>query len=257
MKLSLILSALVILGQAFFLMPVKHARPSQPQQTKQEVVSSFETYAKWRKDFLEKLPNGKGIPHYSMAVVVQRLDINTAKIELTMVGRTIGNVLEIRPLYVDVTAGDQSDGLPAGSESTTRDHAGKESSEINPIREHEFVIPVDASANAVEVKWTPEGDKSPGPYTMLLPLKDAPTSSVAGSMPCEQADPTGTSNGEKDAVPAATCQWITSRCVSCGADPFVLCCLFGTGIKVNCVTCTASCLTKCPPNSVCVGRPPA
>ncbi len=180
MKLSLAFTLLTMLALGFVLMPAKQA---QQQQSKQEVVSSFEIYAKWRKDFLEKLPDGKGAPHYSLAVVAQRLDNNSARLEITMVGRTAGYTIDVRPLYVDGTADDQSGGVPAGSEATTKVFTETESNEINPIREHEIEIVADISANAVEVKWTPEGSKTPGPYTIIMPLKDAPTTSVAGSLP--------------------------------------------------------------------------
>jgi hypothetical protein len=212
----------------------------------QEKTSSFETYAKWRREVLGRLPSGPATPHYSVATVTRRVDADSARIEFTVVGKMSGYTLEMQP----VKLGAQQEREVAGELTTSRMRGRAEDDSLNPISDGEAIIPVNSQANAIEVKWTPEGVAEGMSYTLVLPLENTSSANVFG-MILTSPKPTA-STFRKIGLTSldGPCFYAVGQSVRCGS--LVACC-YGRCARFDFVNCAVTCCTNCQKPDTCDG----
>lgn len=212
----------------------------------QEKTSALETYAKWRREVLGRLPSGPATPHYSVATVTRRVDANSAQIEFTVVGKLSGYTLEIQPIKL----GAQQEREVAGELSTSSVRGRAEDGSLNPISDGEAIIPVNSQANAIEVKWTPEGVAEEMSYTLVLPLENTSSANVFGVI-VSPSKSTG-STFRKIGLTSldGPCFYAVGQSSRCGT--MVACC-YGRCARFNFVNCTVTCCTNCQKPDTCDG----
>lgn len=225
----------------------------------QEKTSALEAYAKWRSKALGQLPDGTATPHYSVAVMSRRLDATSAQLDFVVVGQMSGYSLEIQPVKLQKMPDGQDSRLEAGELSTSRikKPIGLVEANANPIHEFLTIIPTDNTANAIEVKWTPEGIKDMS-CTLVLPLEDAPSTSVIGIITSCKSQTSTEGNFRKVGFKADTlqcrCYVASGSSARCG-DTLVACCASPCA-RFDFTRCTVTCCTKCPRGDCCDGTFP-
>ncbi len=218
---------------------------------KQEKFSALEAYAKWRNNVQEQ--NGGNIPsHCAMSAVSQRIDEKSARIEFAIVGQLPAYAVEIKPVYIRPGSTHQSDHIVAGETMSMQFRPAK--SGYTNLNEPVAIIPVDSTANAVEIKWlvdNPEVRKIS--TTLIMPLQSARRASVYGLIHHPKKS-TMNHNGKvsyrfvkslKTTQDEEDCVTIKAECSgSCGTMEKK--CKDTIGNVINCVNCSITCGTACP-----------
>jgi hypothetical protein len=141
-------------------------------------------YAKWRTDTLLNYPQGLLTPHYAVAIVAQRLDDNTAQVELLLAADMKHYTITIKPVTLASTASGETESKVAGTVVTIDQKSGEKlANGADTIRlgQTMTLVPVTKAVQALEITWTPKNDnKDDFANTCIIQLGKEPTVTVNG-----------------------------------------------------------------------------
>src|SRR5215212_6805473 len=155
MKIKIIFCLLVL---TLALVPVQ----SQDKMVIQPVTTTaLAAYTKWRTDTLLNYPQGLLTPHYAAAIVAQRLDDNTAQVELLLAAEMKHYTISIKPVTLNRLASGETESKAAGNAVMIDQKAGEKlANGADAIRlgQTTTLVPVTKAVQALEVTWTPKND---------------------------------------------------------------------------------------------------
>lgn len=139
--------------------------------------ATVKAYESWRAEIAKQ--HGGSMPdHYALASVTQRKSATQASIAFLAVGRMPSLNLAICPLTITRDANGKVANVKRGEQVFAKQDLGEGSH--NTRSDLATVLPVNAENNAIEVKWTFLANGKPAEQTMIVPLENAPRSSVMG-----------------------------------------------------------------------------
>lgn len=218
------------------------------------------TYTKMRAEGLKRLPDGMATPHYSVSIVSRRLNENSARIEFIVVSQMSlmsGFTFEIQPVINKKTLNGEIEKQEDGDSIKTGMSSRPKLSKPNASFQSEILFPVGNLANAVKIKWTPEGAAQGMAYTLIVPLEEADSANgfIIVDRPVEQSalhHPIKNSKLSKSHTLEAGCTWVFSYSQRCGS--MIACCGGGgEGATVDGVECKIICRAICPRQEICGG----
>ncbi len=164
----------------------QYAEPNQNSAVVQPslVPSALSAYTKWRNDSLPNYAQGVLTPHYAVSIVAQRLDDNTAQVQMLIAADMNHYTITIRPVTLTRKANGETTTTPAGNAVTINQKAGRKQgtgAEKTRIGETTTLVPVTRTTQALEITWAPKSDKSDDPSnTCVVRLGRAPEVMVNG-----------------------------------------------------------------------------
>ncbi len=166
--------------------PAQSAEPGQNAAAVQPspLPTALSAYNKWRNDSLPNYAQGVLTPHYAVSIVAQRLDDNTAQVEMLIAADMKHYTIMIRPVTLVRKANGETTTTPAGNAVTINQKAGRKvgaGSEKTRIGESTTLVPVTRTTQALEITWAPKNDKQDDPSnTCVVRLGRAPEVMVNG-----------------------------------------------------------------------------
>jgi hypothetical protein len=231
-----------------------------PSQAAQEVTKdspALELYNREKKESLKGLPAGEATPHYSVTVVTQKLDATRAKLEFAVAGEMSSYALAIVPVNSTTTATSEITRTTAGEPVNLDQETSANSGISFTVSTPEAIIPINSSANTVEVTWTPRGTIGPVSFTLILPLKDVPSD---GFLIASAGQREASARFVKTALLAPfsgqnppECYWVQGMTQACGR--FCKCCGGLSGNTIDYTTCRITCGYGCPFGKSCGQTP--
>src|SRR5215813_1505006 len=96
------------------------AEPGQNAATVQSspLPTALSAYTKWRDDSLPNYAQALLTPHYAVSIVAQRLDDNTAQVEMLIAADMKHYTITIRPVTLTRKANGETTTTPAGNAVT-------------------------------------------------------------------------------------------------------------------------------------------
>jgi hypothetical protein len=137
--------------------------------------SAIDAYNQWRDGTLVKFQNGLNSQYYCLAVVSQKLDANTARIEYALAADMNKYTLEIKPVKLTVSPNGDVQQVDAGKTVVIDRKPGKDNNPKRQVDQSVYIVNVDKTANAIELTWTPTTGNSKVANTCIVLLKDTPT----------------------------------------------------------------------------------
>ncbi|MGH9842007.1 MAG: hypothetical protein ACREEM_24890 [Blastocatellia bacterium] len=136
--------------------------------------SALAAYTKWREATLPRYVQREATPHYAVAIVAQRLNDQTAQVEILMAADMKHSVLTIRAVTLARQPNGEVTVTPVVGRPVVLDlKAGRKvTNGPDAIRlgETTTVVPVTRATEALEIKWEPKNDKSDDPSNTVLVL---------------------------------------------------------------------------------------
>jgi hypothetical protein len=126
----------------------------QGNPTVQSVVNALSAYTKWRDESMRNFPQGLLTPHYTVAIVAQRLDDHTAQVEMLVAAEMKHYTITIRPVTLTRQANGEITTTPVGNAVTINQKAGRK---LNPgtdatrIGDTTTLVAVTRAAQALEI----------------------------------------------------------------------------------------------------------
>ncbi len=146
--------------------------------------TALSAYTKWRNDSLPNYAQGVLTPHYAVSIVAQRLDDNTAQVQMLIAADMNHYTITIRPVTLTRKANGETTTTPAGNAVTINQKAGRKpgtGAEKTRIGETTTLVPAPKAAQALEITWAPKNDKPDDPSnTCVVRLGRAPEVMVNG-----------------------------------------------------------------------------
>ncbi len=146
--------------------------------------TTLAAYTKWRADTLLNYPQGLLTPHYAVAIVAQRLDDNTAQVELLLAAEMKHYVISIKPVTLNRLASGEAESKAAGNAVTIDQKAGEKLSngpEATRLGQTTTLVPINKAVQALEITWTPKNDtKDDFANTCIVTLGKEPSVVVNG-----------------------------------------------------------------------------
>src|SRR5262249_13078930 len=141
-------------------------------------------YTKWRDESLPKYAQREQTPHYAIAMIVQRLDENTAQMEILVAADMKHYAITIRPVMLSKQASGEVTTAAAGKAVALDQKAGRKlTTRADQIRIGEMTttVPVSKSVQALEITWSPKNDTKDDPSnTCIVRLGKEPSVMVNG-----------------------------------------------------------------------------
>jgi hypothetical protein len=143
----------------------------QGNPTVQSVVNALSAYTKWRDESMRNFPQGLLTPHYTVAIVAQRLDDHTAQVEMLVAAEMKHYTITIRPVTLARQANGETTTTPVGNAVTINQKAGRK---LNPgpdairIGDTTTLVAVTRAAQALEITWAPKNDKPDDPSNTCI-----------------------------------------------------------------------------------------
>jgi len=160
--------------------PGQNASAIQPSQ----LPTALAAYTKWRNDSLPNYAQALLTPHYTVAIVAQRLDGDTAQVEMLIAADMKHYTITIRPVTLTRQPNGETTTTPVGKAVTINQKAGRKlttGSDKTRIGETTTLVPVTRTTQALEITWSPKNDKSDDPSnTCVAPLGKEPAVVVNG-----------------------------------------------------------------------------
>ena len=139
--------------------------------------ATFKAYESWRAEITKQ--HGGDVPyHYALVSVTQRQSATQASVTFLPIGKMPALNLAICPLTITRDANGNVANIKRGEQVFAKQELGEGSQ--NTRSDLAIVLPVNAENNAIEVKWTFLANGKAAEQTMILPLENAPRSSVMG-----------------------------------------------------------------------------
>jgi len=180
----LLLALPVLLIQAQEPLATQPATPDQGNAAVQPAINALSAYTKWRNDSLPNYAQGVLTPHYAVSIVAQRLDDNTAQVEMLIAADMKHYAITIRPVTLVRKANGETTTTPAGNAVTINQKAGRKlTTGADKIRIGDMttLVPVTRTAQALEITWAPKNDKPDDPSnTCVVRLGREPEVMVNG-----------------------------------------------------------------------------
>lgn len=158
--------------------------PDNGTQVLPVASTALATYAKWRTDTLLRYPQGLLTPHYAVAIVAQRLDDNTAQVEMLIAAEMKNYTVTIKPVMLTRLASGETTTTVAGKVVTIDQKAGEKlgtGADKIRIGQTTTLVPVSRTVQALEITWSPKNDKSDDPSnTCIVQLGKEPSVVVNG-----------------------------------------------------------------------------
>ena len=146
--------------------------------------TALAAYTKWHTDTLLNYPQGLLTPHYAIAIVAQRLDDNTAQVEILLAADMKHYTISIKPVTINRLASGETESKSAGNAVTIDQKAGEKlANGVDAIRlgQTTTLVPVTKAVQALEITWTPKNDnKDDFANTCIIQLGKEPTVTVNG-----------------------------------------------------------------------------
>jgi len=146
--------------------------------------TALSAYTKWRNDSLPNYAQGVLTPHYAVSIVAQRLDDNTAQVEMLIAADMKHYTITIRPVTFVRKANGETTTMHAGNVVTINQKAGRKlttGADKTRLGEMTTLVPVPRTAQALEITWAPKNDKSDDPSnTCVVRLGREPAVMVTG-----------------------------------------------------------------------------
>lgn len=142
--------------------PSQIAAAIQPSQ----IPTALAAYDKWRNDSLPNYAQGLLTPHYAVAIVAQRLDGDTARVEMLLAADMKHYTITIQPVTLTRQPNGETVTTPVGKAVTINQKAGRKLTQgPDKIRIGEMttLVPVTKTAQALEITWEPKNDKKDDP----------------------------------------------------------------------------------------------
>lgn len=154
--------------------------PSMQEQSSASLATSvtpsaITAYNQWRDGSLVQFQLGLNTSHYCLAVISQRLDANTARIEYALAADMNKYTLEIKPVRLTVLPNGQVQQADAGKIVVVDQRPGKDNNPKKQVAESVSIINVDKTANAIELTWSPTKGNSKVSNTCIVPLRNSQT----------------------------------------------------------------------------------
>ena len=160
------------------------AAPDEGNATAQQAVNALSAYTKWRDDSLPNYAQGLLTPHYAVSIIAQRLDDQTAQVEMLLAADMKHYTVTIRPVTLVRQPNGETTTTPVGKAVTIDQKAGRKLTQgPDKIRIGEMttLVPVTRTAQALEITWAPKNDKSDDPSnTCIVRLSKEPEVVVNG-----------------------------------------------------------------------------
>lgn len=158
--------------------------PIQDRGTVQVAPAVSAVYAKWRDETLRNYSQGALTPHYAVAIVAQRLDDNTAQVEMLIAAEMKHYAVTIKPVTLTRLASGEATTTLAGKIVTIDQKAGEKlGTDADKIRigQTTTLVQVSRPVQALEITWSPKNDKSDDPSnTCIVQLGKEPAVVVNG-----------------------------------------------------------------------------
>lgn len=142
--------------------PGQHAAAIQPSQ----LPTALAAYTKWRNDSLPNYAQALLTPHYAVSIVAQRLDGDTARVEMLLAADMKHYTITIQPVTLVRQPDSETTTTPVGKAVTINQKAGRKLTQgPDKIRIGEMttLVPVTKTAQALEITWEPKNDKKDDP----------------------------------------------------------------------------------------------
>jgi len=133
-------------------------------------TSAEEQYGDWKQKIMSHPGNYEDPSDQQFAAVVRRLDAGSVQADLGVVGLNTGYDIFVQPLRVERTSGNEEKCERVGAVTTVRMRGAGHNT--RPVTEQRLKVPVDESANAVEIRVrldTPGAES--GEMRLVLPLR--------------------------------------------------------------------------------------
>jgi hypothetical protein len=141
-------------------------------------------YTKWRDESLPKYAQREQTPHYALAIVAERLDDNSAQVELLVAAEMKHYTITIRPVTLSKQNSGEVTTEPAGKAVVIDQKAGQKlTAGADKIRIGDIttIVPVSKAAQALEITWSPKNDTKDDPSnTCIVRLGKEPAVMVNG-----------------------------------------------------------------------------
>jgi len=150
----------------------------------QSAPSALAAYSKWRDESLPKYAQREQTPHYAVAIVAQRLDDNTAQVEMLVAADMKHYTIMIRPVTLAKQASGEVTTTSAGKAVVIDQKAGRKltaGADRIRIGEMTTTVPVSKAVQALEITWSPKNDTRDDPSnTCIVRLSKEPLVMVNG-----------------------------------------------------------------------------
>ena len=158
----------------------------QDKGTQQSPIAptALAAYTKWRTDTLLNYPQGLLTPHYAVAIVAQRLDDNTAQVEILLAADMKHYTVTIRPVTLTRLASGETATAPSDKAVTIDQKASEKVGtglEATRLGQTMMLVPISRAVQALEITWSPKNDQKDDPSnTCIIQLGKEPTVTVNG-----------------------------------------------------------------------------
>ncbi|MBX7223859.1 MAG: hypothetical protein K1Y36_28345 [Blastocatellia bacterium] len=206
---------------------------------------SEELYKKFLNERQAQIATVK--PEFVLAASSRRIDAQKAEIEITLNGVMAGYAITVQPLAITKIAGKYA---KAGTESKMQAGKAKNDGVMGEISAQPTItFPVEISANAVEIAFSPLGRPSLGPASLILSLSSGTSVGMFAVAPLNRNQVSlnsAQSKLVKSMVPPrfCNCWWIQSYCSST-ASWFCKYCANNISNQIDTILCTITCGTTC------------
>ncbi len=132
---------------------------------------AFVIYSKWRTDTLLNYPQGLLTPHYAVTIVAQRLDDNTAQVEMLIAAEMKNYTVTIKPVTLTRLASGETTTTVAGNVVTIDQKAGEKlgtGGDKIRIGQTTTLISVSRTVQALEITWSPKNEKPDDPSNACI-----------------------------------------------------------------------------------------
>jgi hypothetical protein len=156
----------------------------QRQATIQPQLTALTAYTKWRDESLPKYSQREQTPHYAIAIVAQRLDDNTAQVEMLVAADMKHYTVTVRPVTLTKQASGEVTTTPVGKATVIDQKAGRKlttGADKTRAGDMTTTVPVSRTVQALEITWEPKNDTKDDPSnTCIVRLGKEPTVVVNG-----------------------------------------------------------------------------
>lgn len=133
--------------------------------------TALAAYTKWRADTLLNYPQGLLTPHYAVAIVAERLNDNTAQVEMLIAAEMKNYTVTIKPVTLTRLASGETTTTVAGKVVTIDQKAGEKlgtGADKIRIGQTTTLISVSRTVQALEITWAPKNDKPDDPSNACI-----------------------------------------------------------------------------------------
>lgn len=143
--------------------------------------SAMRAYFEWKDEVLAKQEQGYQTPHYCLASVTQRIDLDTAQVDFCVGGTMTDFTIEIQPLQINKNSDGTFTQKITGKKTTTS-LKGFSDNSYSLIGGVKVTAQITDNTSALEVKWIINDGKGVRIITSINKLDNTPTESISSLM---------------------------------------------------------------------------